>query len=559
MGGMRGGMGGMGGGMFNMPFDNLFGPGGNNGILPNVPQNGFRAFAMEDDLSLTPEGEKRPASIPAATKYGKAEKAPAKKAEKIDLTIPKGAKAADVWQKYFAKETPSDAAVREAVRQLWTKKQYAHVVDFVNAALRNGQAHPWMYEVLSLAMQIQGASDEELERVVMSAVDFADNPADLMYIGVHVNRLGLHRRALEIFKQASDLVPLRPEPYMLGLQAAGELDDIEGRKWATVGILSQAWTKDQQHIWKTGLHTANATLERLRAEKRFEEAKQYLAELDKAVMRDCVIKVSWIGNADVDLLVEEPSGAVCSVRNPRTTSGGVMLGDAYARLGGDNEEGYSESYICPEGFSGTYRLLLRRVWGKVVTGKVRVDVYTNYRGKDAKHIRKHIELGDDQAVVAFDLDKGRRKESLDDQQVANAAVNHVAIGRQILAQQLNGVVDPGAMNDFSLSQHLSGGNGGGGMLIPFSRAGAVGYQPVITVLPEGTNMSATAVISADRRYVRVTCSPLFSGVSEVNVFNMASGESTEGRGGTGGGGYSDIFGGGANNNNSGNGEVNTGF
>jgi hypothetical protein len=222
----------------------------------------------------------------------------------------------------------------------------------------------------------------------------------------------------------------------------------------------------------------------------------------------------------------------------------VMLGDAHARLGEDSDEGYSETYICPEGFSGTYRLLLRRVWGKVVTGKVNVDIYTHYRGMDSKHVRKRISFKDGQAIVAFDLDKGRRKESLEDQQIANAAINQVAIGRQVLAQQLNGAIDPNALQDFSLSQQLSSSSGGGsGGFIPFGRAGAVGYQPVIIVLPEGTNMSATAVISADRRYVRVSCSPLFSGVSEVNVFNMATGEGGEGRGG-GNGGWSDV-----NNNN----------
>jgi len=495
--------------------------------------NGFRAFSVEDDLSLSPSGKKRRSRIPSTSRPS---------AAKIDLTVPKGAVAADVWQKYFASSQPAAEAVREAVRRLWTKKRYAQVIDFINAALRNGQTQPWMYEVISLAMQMQGASNDEIERVVMSAVDFADTPADLLYIGVHVNRLGLHRRALEIFKQTSELVPLRPEPYMFGLQTADELDDVEARKWATVGILSQAWTKDQQHVWKTGLRVAGATLERLRREQRFEEAKQYQAEVDSAVMRDCLVRVSWSGAADVDLLVEEPSGAVCSLRNRRTTSGGVMLGDNYARASQDSDEGYCETYVCPEGFSGTYRLLLRRVWGKVVAGKVNVDVYTNYRGKDSRHLRKRISFIDDQAVVVFDLDKGRRKQSLADQQVANAAANHVAIGRQILAQQLNGVVDPGAMQDFSLSQAGNSGKGGGFSPMPFRRSGAVGYQPVITVLPEGANMSATAVVSADRRYVRVTSSPLFSGIAEVNVFNMASGVSTEGGGGTGGEGWSGVSG-----------------
>ena len=53
--------------------------------------------------------------------------------------------------------------------------------------------------------------------------------------------------------------------------------------------------------------------------------------------------------------------------------------------------------------------------------------------------------------------------------------------------------------------------------------GAVGYQPVITTLPEGTNLVATAVISADRRYVRISAVPLFSSIGNITTFNFATG------------------------------------
>ncbi len=48
-------------------------------------------------------------------------------------------------------------------------------------------------------------------------------------------------------------------------------------------------------------------------------------------------------------------------------------------------------------------------------------------------------------------------------------------------------------------------------------------MPVITTLPEGANMSAQAVVSADRRYVRITATPLFSTIPEVSTFNFATG------------------------------------
>ena len=51
-------------------------------------------------------------------------------------------------------------------------------------------------------------------------------------------------------------------------------------------------------------------------------------------------------------------------------------------------------------------------------------------------------------------------------------------------------------------------------------------MPVITTLPEGINMSASAVVSADRRYVRITATPLFSSVPSVSTFNFATGGSS---------------------------------
>ena len=57
-------------------------------------------------------------------------------------------------------------------------------------------------------------------------------------------------------------------------------------------------------------------------------------------------------------------------------------------------------------------------------------------------------------------------------------------------------------------------------------------------------MSAVAVVSSDRRYVRITPQPLFYSVTKVNTFNYASGSSGTSNGGSGGAGFSGGGGGG---------------
>jgi hypothetical protein len=395
-----------------------------------------------------------------------------------------------------------------------------------------------------LALDAAGRPKAEVERAIMSAVDFVDNTADLMYIGAYLTQMGLNERALQVYRQAAEWEPLQPEPYMLGLRAARTLDDLEGLKWASLGILGQAWPKQQADVWQAGLGVAREVLDRLRAAKRGKEAEAFRAALDAAVQRDCVAIVTYTGDGEIDLLVEEPSGSVCSLRNPRTTAGGVMLGDATAQAGRDSLGGRAEVYVCPKGFDGTYRLLVRRVWGNVTGGRVNVEVITHYRGLNSANVRKKVTLDNDEALVTFDLKGGRRKEPLREQQVANAVGGQLAVNRQILAQQLDAAVDPSVLQQLALARSGGGnGAGAGNEGFPFFGGGAVGYQPVIITLPKGANLAATAVISADRRYVRITCVPLFSGVSEVTVFNMASGSAENSDLGTGFGGFSGQGGG----------------
>jgi hypothetical protein len=326
-----------------------------------------------------------------------------------------------------------------------------------------------------------------------------------------------------------------------GLQAAQRLDDLQGIQWACVGILSQAWPKEQRSIEANAFRVAEATLLRLEKQGQTEAAKKFEAELSQALVRDCIVKITWTGDADVDLLVEEPSGTICSLQNSRTTAGGVMLGDSYARDNGKSTEGYSEVYVCPQAFAGQYRMLLRRIWGTVTAGKVTVDIVTNYRAENQTHIHQQIPLAEKDAIVIFDVQNGRRTEPLDEQQVTNAVENQIAISRAILTQQLSSLEGSQAVADYGKSQRLAERDG----RIDPRRRTTVGFRPVITTLPSGANLSATGVVSADRRYVRITPLPVFSSIGQVNTFNFATGSGGQTGGGNVGGGGANIIAGGA--------------
>ena len=64
-------------------------------------------------------------------------------------------------------------------------------------------------------------------------------------------------------------------------------------------------------------------------------------------------------------------------------------------------------------------------------------------------------------------------------------------------------------------------------VIPVVGDFAVAHQPVITILPDGTNLNVTAVVSDDRRFVRLQLVPFFSQVTDVETFTFDGSTTTE--------------------------------
>ena len=527
-GGLGGGLGGLGGG------GGFGGGGGGGGGL----------FAVEDELSL---GAKKPAAAAKAEAPAKANGKSAVKSRTIRgqrITLASGSS----WDQFFATEKVRlarleegsreakvlAASVRQTVRELMHDKNFAEVADLLQSALRNGFVDSWMYEALALAMQADNAEASEVERALMSAVDLAASDEQVLLVADYMAQFGLHARALALYRQVGTANPDQIETYAAALSLAQRLNDAEGLEWACVGILSKTWTAEERAIAENAYRIAKAHYETLLAEKRETEANALDSAVRGALSRDVWVQVSWTGEADVDIAVTEPNGTVCSLRNPRSSGGGVLLGDASAGDGKPTTGGYTETYVCSEGFPGQYRVLIRNVWGRPTSGKVTVDVYTNYRTPKQGHHRQQIPLGEKNAEVEFVLDDGRRQEPLPEAKVERLAKIQNVVNQAILAQQMNAFEGSSAaeayLRELEMMRRLGLGSFRGG--------GAVGYRPVIITLPEGANFSTTAVISADRKYVRVAPAPTFSLVTEVSTFNFVTGQGStqqQGQGGFGGG------------------------
>jgi hypothetical protein len=448
--------------------------------------------------------------------------------------------AAEVWDEYFAKNKPSVEAVGELVSQLSKQRKHDEVEAVINAALLHGRSQPWMYEVLALTLEIQGRPKAEIERAMLSGIDFSTvSTGNMIYSAAYLTRFGLKSRALQLYRQAANLDPNAPEPYAMGLKLAQELGDAEGVQWAAAGILERGWTKDYIALQKQADGAVAEVESKLRKAGRDSEADQLLAAMKVARQRDLIVELTWSGPADLDLIVEEPNGTTCSFDSARTPNGGVLVHDGY---GPDPKNTY-EMYVCPTALAGEYRVRVKHITGNVV-GKRAVLRFIRYQGTDHESIKeKVIEVGGDDKVFRITLNQGRRKELLPiaDKPRQTSAKSPAGSTRMQVLQQLAGIRPQSPPR--ILAQQ--GGVGGGGFQ-PFvtgfnpvlGGGGTVGFQPVITTLLDGISLGVAAVVSADRRYVRLAVAPSFTTITGVDVFSFVGGlpqGGTGGAGGTGGG------------------------
>jgi hypothetical protein len=469
--------------------------------------------------------------------------APEASAKPLEVTPLPGQSIAQAWDALFtaqrqkAMDPTFQASIRAKVRTSVVKQDFAAIREIISSALRNDAAQPWMYEALALAMEADWASEKEIERAILSSVDISRDFDSALTTAAYLSAIKLDRAAFKLFQEVSTQDPLRSEPYLQALQSAQNLKDPAAIQWCCLGILKQAWPSDQSNVELHARRVAEANLRELKKQGAVKQADLFKAQIAAATQRDVRVTIRWTGDADVDLSVLDPSGEVCSYRNP-ATSGGLIQGDAFARsTTNPPRDGYTETFYCPEAFSGEYQVMLKRAWGEVAGGKVNVEVITHYGGKNELIDARMLPLGAEGTLVKFTLVEGRRTQSLPQARSSVATNRQIEVARHVLAQRVSS--GGGSQSE----QSYYSGNAPlavdplGRLAFPIAR-GAVGFRPQLTTLQDGPTLFAgPAVVSADRRFVRMSLSPQFQTIGDVQTFNFATGDvgNGNGTGNTGGG------------------------
>ncbi len=390
-------------------------------------------------------------------------------------------------------------------------KRHEDVITLLEQAILAGKSQPWMYEVLALTMEIAGRPRAQVERVLLSTRDLVPaNTTELLFLAAYLARFERYAQAVRCCRQAAELEPSRPEPYLEALRFASKSRSNDDRAWAAVGVMVYAWGPKRNEY----LDQAETAVAEVRAAwTKSDSDKIKLAGFDSALAEarrcDLHLRLEWTGAGELDLLVDEPAGSTCSRAAPYTIAGGVLVHDG---LGPKPENCYDE-YVCPQAWPGEYKARIRHGWGQIVGKRARLIVTRHEGSPHEEREIVNVNIGSEDVVVRVSLRQGRRQK---------IALIHPAIhlekqpGRvqQTVAQQLapaaiNGQLGPG------------GGAGGGGLGGGFPQGGNnVGYQPVIQFINEGVTMSALATVSGDRRYVRITTQPVFSNITDVFTFSF---------------------------------------
>ena len=316
----------------------------------------------------------------------------------------------------------SEAQLAKDIGYLRAQKKYVDIQKALTAYLTYHSKHaaPWMYEELALVMEINGRKDPTAIKTATGwAAHLARKTKDPVVLIAACDQLLLRNydridlpgnpppppvKTDEMLALAMDAAPHRPEPIVMAMRYAELRADGKRMGDAAEHLLSLGWP-DVDEAWRLEAHRRAVALAKiLKAEGKDADANQLLERLPTIEARDVVVRLTWEGEARLELVVGEPFGATADHFNFRTVFGGTLVKEGRSR---DKEAVYS----CPRAFDGTYTVQAKVLFNdekKPIT-TASVEIVTHEGTPEEKKEVTTLVLG---KSVTFELKNGRRKQVL---------------------------------------------------------------------------------------------------------------------------------------------------
>jgi hypothetical protein len=310
-------------------------------------------------------------------------------------------------------------------------------------------------------------------------------------------------------RQAALLQPGAPLSYSEALIYAELAQDSQAMEWAAGSLLKQDWPFKNDELQKKSVQKLESLARSLEKGNRKDEAERLLAGVQARRQRDLVIKMSYQGEADLDLKVKEPCGSVCSALNRQTVGGGILIGDSLAEMG-------QETYLAAQAFTGDYEVTVERIWGQPVGNRAQLKIIRHQGTPQQEEELLTVDLKSSQPIKVR-LKEGRRTETAyvappstlrPEEQVVEASSCVLNELRQLADPEITGVtcgIRGGSYSSgtpkaapVSAREPLAGKNDR-----------LLFQNKVEQVMGHGVDVTAQAVLSADRRSIRLSMTPVF--------------------------------------------------
>ncbi len=435
--------------------------------------------------------------------------------EKADLDAKK------IWQDALAKGVDNPGLIIAVADYLALNLKWEHAAEFLKANLRQGiVVKPWVYESLAIALRESGGSPEEVERAEVAAADLAPMDAGSMLKASQAMAGNRHYdRAVAFCKQAALVEPNLARPYAEALLYAELAQDSKAMEWAAGNLLRQDWPYDNKLLQARAQQKLDNLVKTLEKNNRKDEAGRLFKAVTEQRQRDLVIKLSWQGEADLDLKVHEPCGSICSAMSRQTIGGGTLIGDFLADM-------TSESYVAAQAFPGDYLVVVERVYGKPLGERAQLTVIRHQGTARQREDLITVNLKANNSI-RIALQDGRRTETayvpppeaVQDSASSSTAAAGWSSTERVL-NQLRVMADPEITG---VARGMSGHAGTGGVPQVSSRSvkpsdpspkdRTLIQNKMSSFVQNSMDVTAQAVLSADRRTLRVSLSPVFNTAS----------------------------------------------
>jgi hypothetical protein len=426
-----------------------------------------------------------------------------------------------VWQEALVKGMQDPGMIIATTEYLaMNKGRLDHTSEFLKANLRQGVVvQPWVYKSLAIALRESGGSAEEIERAEVSAADREPLDANGYLQAARALAEDKHlEQALGFCRQAAVLTPGLPFAYADATRYAEQARDVKAMQWAAGNLLKQDWPVRNQEMQTLATQKLESLARLLEKEGRQADAQALVKAVEAQRRRDLVIRLAWQGEADLDLKVEEPTGSFCSIMQKQTVNGGTLIGDSLASM-------TSETYVAAQAFSGEYRITVDRIWGRPLGNKAQLRIIRHQGTPEESEelVTVTIDSATSKPVIV-NLSSGRRTsaayvpppESLNPPEDVTAPSS----GTDAVLNKLRVLADPEVTG-----VEQTGMRGGAGSPLARSSESAARkvaasvndrtlYQTkVSSFISNSVDVTAQAVMSADRRSVRLSVSPVFNTAS----------------------------------------------